>query len=218
MKIASLSQSLLQCRFSVVTSDQRRSNVVCQCSLDAPHQLSLNRHSCRKSSVAKCIFVYMALYFECRFNKNALLHCYLFGFFFSGWDIYKSMFFGVCWELFNHWGGKCLIIVLYYFKKLIKNIIENIFCLACLNRHLNIFVDVWVWKLADCLQPHEICLRLVFIVLHHLNRIGLSFRRNSSGDRRGRESHVDYHLSRSTLIESYLHIHWDLVAQNRRMQ
>ena len=140
------------------------------------------------------------------------------GFFFSGWDIYKSMFFGVCWELFNHWGGKCLIIVLYYFKKLIKNIIENIFCLACLNRHLNIFVDVWVWKLADCLQPHEICLRLVFIVLHHLNRIGLSFRRNSSGDRRGRESHVDYHLSRSTLIESYLHIHWDLVAQNRRMQ
>ena len=31
----------------------------------------------RKSSVEECIFVYIAFHFECRFNKNSLLHLLL---------------------------------------------------------------------------------------------------------------------------------------------
>ena len=35
-----------------------------------------SRQNRRKSSVEECIFEYMALHFECRFNKNSLLQCY----------------------------------------------------------------------------------------------------------------------------------------------
>ena len=35
-----------------------------------------SRQDCRKISVEECIFVYMALHIECRFNKNSLLQCY----------------------------------------------------------------------------------------------------------------------------------------------
>ena len=34
------------------------------------------RQICRKSIVEECIFDYMALHIECRFNKNSLLQCY----------------------------------------------------------------------------------------------------------------------------------------------
>ena len=33
----------------------------------------------RKSNAEECIFAYIALYFECRFNKNSLLKNYLYG-------------------------------------------------------------------------------------------------------------------------------------------
>ena len=35
-----------------------------------------SRQSCRKGSVEECIFEYIALHIECRFNKNSLCHCY----------------------------------------------------------------------------------------------------------------------------------------------
>ena len=35
-----------------------------------------SRQNCRKSSEEECIFDYMALYIECRFNKISLLQCY----------------------------------------------------------------------------------------------------------------------------------------------
>ena len=38
--------------------------------------LQPSRQNCRKSSVEECIFGYMALHIECRFNKNSLLRCY----------------------------------------------------------------------------------------------------------------------------------------------
>ena len=43
-----------------------------------------SRHSCRKSSVEKCIFDYMTLHIECRFNKNSLLQCYFLAIFPAG--------------------------------------------------------------------------------------------------------------------------------------
>ena len=38
------------------------------------------RQNCRKSSVVKCFFVYIALHIECRSNKKSLLQCYFLAF------------------------------------------------------------------------------------------------------------------------------------------
>ena len=34
------------------------------------------QQSCRNNSLEECIFVYIAIRIECRFNKNSLLQCY----------------------------------------------------------------------------------------------------------------------------------------------
>ena len=44
-----------------------------------------NQQNCRKSSVTECIFDYIVLYFECRFNKNSLLQSCFFAFFPATW-------------------------------------------------------------------------------------------------------------------------------------
>ena len=54
-----------------------------------------SRQNCRKSNVEECIFVYMALHFLCRFNKNSLLQCNFLAILPAGIAIHKGRKFNL---------------------------------------------------------------------------------------------------------------------------
>ena len=58
----------------VETTSERPKNAVYH--LGRVSSIYPSRQISRKSSVEECIFEYMTLHIECRFNKNSLLQCY----------------------------------------------------------------------------------------------------------------------------------------------
>ena len=52
----------------------------------------ISRQNCRKSNMVECIFVYMALHFQCRFNKNSLLQRYFLAILLAGIYMYCLLY------------------------------------------------------------------------------------------------------------------------------